>query len=200
MKRNHGLRHVGTILCALTFGIAAAACGGKIAPDGVDAGDIEPEPTATTAPTPTATEAPSGSATTEPTTPAKETVWCGMPVGPNLPYADATQLRSLLVGRWLYCEGEGRVGPADVVGFEIDAARNWWYLRRASDGSLVRASGVGYEGWCVVIDLGHGNYQVDLDVDTGGGALVTQTTFTDGPRRVHLHHREGYAAYLRIPD
>ena len=198
MKRHLGMRHLTTISLSLAIGLAGA-CGGKIAADGPDAGDVaEAASETTTTPSPTATDVPDPGTT--PTTPAKDSVWCGMAVGPNLPYADATELRSLLVGRWLYCEGEGRVGPADVVGFEIDVAHHWWYLRRAADGTLARVGGAGYEGWCVVLDLGHGNYQVDFDVDTGGGALVTQTTFTDGPRRVHLHHREGYAAYLRIPD
>jgi hypothetical protein len=190
------LRHPITLLLTLALG----ACGGKIAADGDDAGDTDPRTstTPTTSPTDVAT-APSPTPTTAPTTP-KDSVWCGMPTGKNLPYSSADQLRALLVGKWIYCEGDGRVGPKEVVGFEIDVEHHWFYLRRAEDGTLFRETGAGYQGWCVVIDLGHGNYQVDLDVDTGGGALVTQTEFTDGPRRVHLHHRDGYAAYLRIPD
>jgi hypothetical protein len=192
------VRHLGIVLAASAVALGIAACGGKIAADGPDADGEGPSPTAT-APTGTAT-----GTTTDPepvpTSTPKDTVWCGMPTGASLPYGNAAQLRDLLVGRWIYCEGVGRVGPADVVGFEIDKDHFWWYLRRAPDGSLVRAAGTGYEGYCWVIDLGHGTYQVDLDVDVGGGALVTQTEFTDGPRRVHLHHRDGYAAYLRIPD
>ena len=194
------LRHLGTVLIISSLASLLGACGGRIAADDGDAGDAEPHPATTTTPTASASPTDVATAPTTSATPPKESAWCGMPTGANLPYDDAGHLRELLVGRWLYCEGVGRVGPADVVGFEIDKERSWWYLRRAADGSLVRATGRGYQGWCVVIDLGHGNSQVDLDVDVGGGALVTQTQFTDGPRRVHLHHRDGYAAYLRIPD
>ncbi|MEO7094844.1 MAG: hypothetical protein ABI175_16415 [Polyangiales bacterium] len=191
------LRHVTTVLVAL----ALAACGGKIAQDDEDAaGDGFPSVTPTaptdvpTTPTSTPTAVPTATGT------PKDSVWCGMPTGANLPYASSDALRGLLVGRWIYCEGEGRIGPKEVVGFEIDDKKHWWYLRRASDGSLFRETTAGYQGWCVVLDDGRGNYQVDLDVDTGGAVLVTQTQFTDGPRRVHLHHRDGYAAYLRVTE
>jgi hypothetical protein len=191
---HRSLRPLATIL----FTLAVGACGGRIAADDDDDADARPRPSTTTTTSPT-TDVPTTTPTTTPTVP-KDTVWCGMPIGASFPYANADDLRKLLVGKWLYCDGDGRVGPADVVGFEIRADSHWSYLRRGTDGELVRATAAGYGGWCVVLDLGHGRYQVDLDLDTKGGALITETEFTDGPRRVHLHHRDGYAAYLRVPD
>jgi hypothetical protein len=188
--------------CALVAGLAA--CGGRIAEDDRnDAGDAGAPsvtvPTSTATGAPTAVPTATATATGAPAPDGPPELSCGMPMGKSYPYHSREQLADLLIGKWIYCTGDGRVGPSDVVGFEIAKDGLWYFLRRDSGGELVRAMAAGYRGRWVILDFGEDRYQLDLDVDSGGGPLISQTLFTDGPRRVHLHHDGAVADYLAVP-
>lgn len=190
------------VLVASLLTVPLFACGGKIAPDDGTV-PTAPSPTASADPTaPTPPDSPPPAPTEVPPSDSTPRVSCGLPVGPVLPYDSATTLEERIVGKWQYCSGDGHVGPADAIGIEVTREHRWYFLRKDDALGYRRAFDPGYTGFWFVVDTaayeGPGTFQLDFDLDEGGGTYVTQTVFTDGPRRMHLHHHDGTADYLKL--
>jgi hypothetical protein len=113
----------------------------------------------------------------------------------------ADALRRQLLGVWYDCKQPGTFG-ADAAGIEFTADGNWYFL--ALDGAaLVRKSGFGQGGTYDIIDTsienGAGHFQLNLNVNTGGGGFVTSWSLADQPHLLLITAGMTQTLYAHLP-
>ena len=182
--------------CAVLLGLAMlVGCGGELAPDGQEGQDSNPAGAQLGRPdAPRAAEQPDGVGPT-PADPVPSAVCAQAEQGQRDDIASEEEFRAEIVGVWTLCGDESvfcsaKQGEPLERGLEIEAGGRWYKLYEEG-GQLVRGQGFGRQGTWEVIDTsvmnGPGSYQLNLNIDGGGGVIV-HPAIAIGPRKMRLNN------------
>ena len=124
--------------------------------------------------------------------------WCLDSAGCDVPpsgivslLSSAAELRDRLLGVWFDCHDAPGLEPfgGPAAGIEFTADGRWFFLA-AESAALVRLTGFGQAGTYEILDVsgmnGPGSFQLDLNLNTGGVAIV-QWAFATQPQLLILN-------------
>jgi hypothetical protein len=125
---------------------------------------------------------------------------CGVSPASYQAYATEADLETLLVRRWKRCIAPQF--PGEDVGVEFTADGHYYPLTNGPDGSVVRRTGVDYEGTWTYIPVGatdpfFGNTTTRAEMLLGG-VLTDAPKFTNDPRQLRIMFSPVPGKYLPL--
>jgi len=107
---------------------------------------------------------------------------CALPESGIVPVSDIPTLESLLIGRWLRCDGGAMFFGREDPGIRFDADYGFAFFQPVDDGGLASGQGFDHVGTWVVIDNFNGTtFQTNLRVAAGEN-FVFPIFATDPPK------------------
>lgn len=115
----------------------------------------------------------------------KPPVECGSPGSDAEFYSNRSELKNLMSGRWIFCEGIRPIGPANQVGIDILPDGRFTILIVDKNNRIIRGQGFDYEGNFFVINekaITSGSY---FKFDTQD-AILGYLSFRKNPRKMRF--------------
>jgi hypothetical protein len=117
---------------------------------------------------------------------------CSAKEGQPVTLTSQAQFETLFEGRWLFCDGDGPVGPSnDQVGLDILPDRTFFVLHLV-DNKIVRGTGFDYQGNWIVYDP----QSPSAVFSFADGWFAAGEAFEDKPRKMRIDSMSGVADYV----